>query len=240
MKLQNWLSGQLRRHRSAAIGWVATGKILAQDWLRCQRWLALQNSLVSRTCVSSLSFSLCLLRRLHTAHTLTLAPSKCLRVYVAATRRLSGPPFSLLTLFQRQQPTSSKMVKSQRMRVANEKASKNVTQRGNVPKSTVSRFKEPGQLVTRHNKTEFVVMLINWPICGPHNAHLFTFVTTFTTEKRRRQVPGWTMAARSLYLCRLWLCTFADHPEYSNGLKSIILCYGLVWRSHSKTVQVSF
>ncbi|KAH9388554.1 PREDICTED: stress-associated endoplasmic reticulum protein 2-like [Rhagoletis zephyria] len=30
------------------------------------------------------------------------------------------------------------MVKSQRMRVANEKASKNVTQRGNVPKSTKS------------------------------------------------------------------------------------------------------
>lgn len=29
------------------------------------------------------------------------------------------------------------MVKSQRMRVANEKASKNITLRGNVPKTTV-------------------------------------------------------------------------------------------------------
>lgn len=30
------------------------------------------------------------------------------------------------------------MVNSQRMRIANEKASKNVTQRGNVPKTSVS------------------------------------------------------------------------------------------------------
>lgn len=30
------------------------------------------------------------------------------------------------------------MVNTQRMRIANEKASKNVTQRGNVPKTTVS------------------------------------------------------------------------------------------------------
>lgn len=33
------------------------------------------------------------------------------------------------------------MVNSQRMRIANEKASKNVTQRGNVPKTSVSSRK---------------------------------------------------------------------------------------------------
>lgn len=35
------------------------------------------------------------------------------------------------------------MAPKQRMRVANEKASKNITLRGNVPKSTVSRQEKP-------------------------------------------------------------------------------------------------
>lgn len=35
------------------------------------------------------------------------------------------------------------MVAQQRIKVANEKASKNITQRGNVPKSTVSNVQGP-------------------------------------------------------------------------------------------------
>lgn len=34
------------------------------------------------------------------------------------------------------------MAPKQRMRIANEKATKNITQRGNVPKSTVSLFQQ--------------------------------------------------------------------------------------------------
>ena len=44
------------------------------------------------------------------------------------------------------------MVKSQRMRVANEKASKNVTQRGNVPKGGVSFYIYKHPIVNKINQ----------------------------------------------------------------------------------------
>jgi Ribosome associated membrane protein RAMP4 len=50
--------------------------------------------------------------------------------------KLSGLIFSCL-FHSKLQNTTDSMAPKQRMRIANEKASKNVTQRGNVPKTTV-------------------------------------------------------------------------------------------------------
>lgn len=97
----------------------------------------------------------------------------------------------------------TKMAKSQRMRVANEKASKNVTLRGNVPKSTVC----------------FALNRLNRPIFWP----LFLLPESW----------GWEVSSRPLatglvHFCCLWIGTVANHSEHPNGL-SEVECLSVRW-----------
>ena len=76
----------------------------------------------------------------------------------------------------------------QRMKIANEKAMKNVTQRGNVPKST------------KADQDKYPVIIINSSF----------FSNEFFT--------GWALVACSVHLCSVWISCLSDHTEHTNGI----------------------
>lgn len=80
------------------------------------------------------------------------------------------------------------------MRLANEKASKNVVLRGNVPKSTVSN--------------EYCW---NWIF--------FSLIYWKHTSGTWWKISRWTMAFSIVHICCLWFGIIANHSKYSNGLK---------------------
>ena len=80
----------------------------------------------------------------------------------------------------------------QRMRLANEKAMKNITNRGNVPKST----KESPE---------------KYPVIYPLLHFKFSLSVLFS---------GWSMASGSLHIRCVWLSDLSNNPKHPNGMKS--------------------
>ena len=80
----------------------------------------------------------------------------------------------------------------QRMKIANAKAEKNITARGNVPKST-----KPDQE--------------KYPVSGEICCEQWSYSLFYTS--------GGSLAAGPLHLRRLRLRNLPDHTEHTNGLK---------------------
>ena len=81
----------------------------------------------------------------------------------------------------------------QRMRIANEKAMKNITNRGNVPKST----KEAPE---------------KYPVTWEEFVFPFNF--------KNYSFLGRALAVSFVHLCGLWVCGVSNYPEYSDGVIS--------------------
>ena len=79
----------------------------------------------------------------------------------------------------------------QRMRIANEKAMKNITNRGNVPKST----KEAPE---------------KYPVTWEEFVFPFNF--------KNYSFLGRALAVSFVHLCGLWVCGVSNYPEYSDGV----------------------
>lgn len=125
------------------------------------------------------------------------------------------------------------MAPKQRMRIANEKASRNITMRGNVPKTTVSGIILPLNL--KKHGTDYLASLVSYyDTTNPR--------WTIFSEKRREQISGSSMVISSLRICSLWIryvlfrstillnswlhvlhiifiCSgISNHPKHKNGL----------------------
>lgn len=96
------------------------------------------------------------------------------------------------------------MANTQRMRAANDKASKNVHIRGNVPKGQVSVCIGFRMLFLVLSPVKHRLLTLSFSLFRP------------LVEGRRIEVCRRSMAARSLPVCCLWLCSPPDHSEHPN------------------------
>lgn len=94
------------------------------------------------------------------------------------------------------------MAAKQRMRLANEKASKNVTLRGNVPKSTVSS--------TLTILLSFFLKNSSFPV-------LFIRFFFFS-ETREGVVTRWAMVISFIHICSVWIRCFPNNPIHPYGI----------------------
>ncbi|KTG02457.1 hypothetical protein cypCar_00008997 [Cyprinus carpio] len=86
------------------------------------------------------------------------------------------------------------MVAKQRIRMANEKHSKNITQRGNVAKTLV----RPSSVVSMHANERRSWLLCAFPTAGG-------------------EISGGAMAFGTLCICCLWISHLSDNSKYPNG-----------------------
>lgn len=99
------------------------------------------------------------------------------------------------SFFNHQSYETCKMAPKQRMRIANEKASKNITQRGNVPKSTVSEKPpfNPGEV--------FKVFLFTFSFLVINRLIYFALCVFQKSEKNKTPVSPWLLALFLFVVC---------------------------------------